>query len=217
MLPKNQTEKCAFHRESHWGFRMLFTGAGSETSHHHSVLDAQDTNRHRTGSGVCSIVISQGVPVVKDVGGVCGESFAAAKKPDLFFFLATIPDLQSKSKSKSCASPKKKTRFFTAAKLSPHTARTPFTTATPGDITMGHTTELVRWPLVRRCRVLLSGVATIRAGELYGKSVIIDIRVERHTGAPTSARSKKFRHTCLHFGHHPATNRQLHDTYDTVR
>ena len=97
-LPKNQTEKCAFHRESHWGFLMLFTAAGSETSHH-SVLDAQGTNRHHTGSGVCSIVISQGVPVVKGVGGVCGESFAAAKNLVGFFGSGNSP---RKSRSNRC-------------------------------------------------------------------------------------------------------------------
>ena len=70
---------------------MVFTAAGSEISHHHSVLNAQGTNRHRTGSGVCSIVISQGVPVVKDVGGVCGESFAAAKNLVGFFGSGNSP------------------------------------------------------------------------------------------------------------------------------
>ena len=55
------------------------------------------------------VVISQGVAVVKGVGAVCGESFAAAKKSDLFFWLATIPDVQSKSKSS--ASPQKKNGF----------------------------------------------------------------------------------------------------------
>ena len=71
---------------------MLFTAAGSETSHHHSVLNAQGTSRHRTGSGVCSIVISQGVTVVKGVGGVCGESFAAAKNLVVFWVGQARPE-----------------------------------------------------------------------------------------------------------------------------
>ena len=63
-------------------------------------------------------------------GCLCGKSFAAVKKSDLFVFSAcNHPGFAVEIEVK--CQPKKTTGFFIAAKLSPHTALTPSTTATP--------------------------------------------------------------------------------------
>ena len=41
---------------------------------HQSVLDAEDTDRHRTTSVVCSVVLSQVVALVWGMGYACAES-----------------------------------------------------------------------------------------------------------------------------------------------